>query len=110
MDILANLLIILLCAALTVAVEYLRQRVMNAKVERVKQAVATKRQLAELAVLFVQQAYKDLDGPKKYLKAVEWLAGRLIEHGIRTSPGEVKGLVEAVLKEVKAQFGEGWKA
>lgn len=59
-------------------------------------------------VLFAQQVYKHLDGPAKFDKAVEQIVIVLKEKGLKISEAELKLLLEATLKRLKAQFGEEW--
>ncbi len=90
------------------AVEYVRRRLGTEKLRKIQEELATKQDLAILAVRFVEQVYKELEGPAKYQKAAEWLAARANEHGIRITTDEVKGLIEAALREMKDAFGEEW--
>jgi len=76
--------------------------------EAVVRELATKRELARVAVLFVQQAYKVLSGSEKYDKAAEWLSDAADKIGIQLSEEEIKGLIEAALKELKTELGEVW--
>jgi hypothetical protein len=64
--------------------------------------------MAVLAVRFVEQVYVDLHGQEKYEKAAEWLSTRLLSKGLDVSAGEIKGLIEAALRELKDSFGEEW--
>ena len=56
----------------------------------------------------MEQVYRDLHGPEKYEKAAEWLAARARKLGLELTPEEVKGLIEAALREIKDTFGEEW--
>ncbi|NLZ52784.1 MAG: hypothetical protein GX892_06510 [Thermoanaerobacteraceae bacterium] len=60
------------------------------------------------AYRFVEQVYKDLHGPDKYQKAAEWLAARAQEHGLKLTADEIKGLIEAALRQLKDAFGNEW--
>ncbi|MGB9825726.1 MAG: phage holin, partial [Desulfofundulus sp.] len=96
-----DLLAILIPALAALAVEYLRRRLGTEKVKRIQEELATKQELATLAVRFVEQVYKDLHGPDKYQKAAEWLAARAQEHGLKLTAEEIKGLIEAALRQLK---------
>lgn len=103
-----NLLAILILALAALAVEYLRRRLGTEKVKRIQEELATKQELAILAVRFVEQVYRDLHGPEKYQAAAEWLAARAQEHGLKLTTDEIKGLIEAALRQLKDTFGDEW--
>lgn len=103
-----DLLAILIPALAALTVEYLRRRLGTEKVKRIQEELATKQELAILAVRFVEQVYKDLHGPDKYQKAAEWLAARAQEHGLKLTADEIKGLIEAALRQLKDAFGNEW--
>jgi len=103
-----EILAILIPALVALAVEYLRRRVGTEKLKRIQEELATKQELATLAVRFVEQVYRDLHGQEKFQKAAEWLAARAQEHGIRLASEEIKGLIEAALRMIKDEFGEEW--
>lgn len=90
------------------AVEYLRRRLGTEKMRRIQEELATKQELAALAVRFAQQCWASSPGPERYQKAAEWLASRATERGLKVTPDEVKGLIEAALRMAKDQFGEEW--
>jgi LL-H family phage holin len=102
------LLAILIPTLAALAVEYLRRRLGTERVKRIQEELAMKQELATLAVRFVEQVYKDLHGPDKYQKAAEWLAARAGELGLKVTPEEIKGLIEAALRTFKDEFGEEW--
>lgn len=103
-----DLLAILIPALAALAVEYLRRRLGTEKVKRIQEELAAKQELATLAVRFVEQVYRDLHGPDKYQKAAEWLAARAQEHGLKLTADEIKGLIEAALRQLKDAFGNEW--
>lgn len=63
-----------------------------------------KEEWVESAVYFAEQTYGHLKGPQQYEKAVEWLSKRAIEKGVKITPDEIKGLIEAAVLKMK----EGW--
>ena len=89
-------------------VELLRRKLGTEKLKQVKEELASKQELALLAVRFVEQVYIDLHGPEKYDKAAWWLANRALEKGIMLQTDEIKGLIEAALRQMKDAFGEEW--
>ena len=106
--VLYDILVLLATVAAGYAVAWLRKRLGVEGMQRVEAELATKQELAGLAVRFVEQVYKDLHGEAKYQKAAEWLAARARELGLALSADEVKGLTEAALRTFKDTFGEQW--
>jgi len=90
-------------------VAWIQKRLGSEKVQKIIYELETKKELARIAVMFVQQAYKDLGGPAKYEKAAEWLSDMSEYMGLDLTPEEIKALIEAVLKELKAELGEAWE-
>ena len=101
-------LILLATVAAGYAVAWLRKRLGVEGMKRIEAELATKQELAALAVRFVEQVYRDLHGEQKYQKAAEWLAAQAGELGLGITADEVKGLIEAALRAFKDEFGEEW--
>jgi len=89
-------------------VAWIQKKLGSEKVQKIIYEQETKKQLARIAVMFEQQAYKDLGGPEKYEKAAEWLSDMSEYMGLDLTPEEIKALIEAALKELKAELGEAW--
>lgn len=106
--VLYDVLILLATIAASYAVAWLRKRLGVEGMKRIEAELATKQELAALAVRFVEQVYRDLHGEEKYTKAAEWLAARAGELGLTVTADEVKGLIEAALRAFKDEFGEEW--
>lgn len=107
-NLLYDLLILLATVAAGYAVAWLRKRLGVEGMKRIEAELATKQELAALAVRFVEQVYRDLHGEAKYQKAAEWLAARAGELGLTVTADEIKGLIEAALRAFKDEFGEEW--
>lgn len=103
-DALAVLIPLLVAAA----AEYLRRRLGNEKLEQIKRELETKQVLANTAVKFAEQAWQDLGGQTKYETAAGWLATEAQARGIKVTDAEIKGLIEAALREIKDALGEEW--
>ncbi|MGI6647612.1 MAG: phage holin [Bacillota bacterium] len=103
-----NLLAVLIPALVALAVEYLRRKLGVEKLKQIQEELAAKQELALLAVRFVEQVYVDLRGPAKYQAAAEWMEARARERGLKLTADEVKGLVEAALRQLKDSFGAEW--
>lgn len=90
------------------AVEYLRRMIGTEKMAKVQAELEAKRDLAELAVRFVEQAYVKYGGADKFNTACQWLSDRAKEKGIKISQDEIEGLIEGSLRLIKDEFGEAW--
>ena len=90
------------------AVEYLRRMIGTEKIAKIQAELEAKRDLAELAVRFVEQAYKSYGGSDKFNAACQWLADQARGRGIKLTQDEIKGLIEGSLRLIKDEFGEEW--
>jgi LL-H family phage holin len=108
MTIIENVLIIIVTVAAGFVVAYLRKRIGIEGMHKIEAELALKQELAELAVRFVEQVYKDLHGQEKYSQAAQWLEDRAGEAGLEITANEIKGLIEAALRAFKDEFGEQW--
>ena len=108
MTVIENVLIILVTLAAGYAVAYLRKRLGVEGMQKIEAELALKQELASLAVRFVEQAFRDLEGEEKYNQAAQWLAERAGEIGLSVTAEEIKGLIEAALRTFKDEFGEEW--
>lgn len=103
-----DLLAILIPLLAGFLVELLRWKLGTEKMRKIQEELNAKQELAVLAVRFVEQVYKDLHGEEKYQKAAEWLVSQAEKIGLKLTADEVKGLIEAALREMKDAFGEEW--
>lgn len=101
-------LAILVPVLVAAAAEYLRRKLGNERLEQVRRELETKKELANTAVKFAEQAWKDAGGEEKYEAAVGWLAAEAQARGMKVTDAEVKGLIEAALREIKDALGEEW--
>lgn len=99
-------LVIPVIAVMTV--EALRRYIGLQRAAQINEAIITKEKLALTAVRFVEQAYKDLQGDHKYNLAAAWLAEQVNQHGFSISHAEIKGLIEAALRQLKDEFSAEW--
>lgn len=61
-----------------------------------------KEKWAVLAVKFVEESFKDLEGKDKFVKAADWLVGQLSRLGIKNvSNEELEGLIQSAVNELK---------
>lgn len=89
-------------------VELLRRKLGTEKLLHLQGELAAKQDLAILAVRFAEQMYKEAGGPEKYHAAALWLSERALDKGLVISAEEVRGLIEAAIRELKDSFGEEW--
>ena len=108
MAIIENILIIIVTLVAGFIIAYLRKKIGVDGMQKIGLELALKQDLAELAVKFVEQVYKDFKGEEKYTMAALWLADRIGELGLKINESEVKGLIEAALRTIKDEFGEQW--
>ncbi len=110
MNVVNDMFVILATAAAGMLVAWLQKKLGVEGMKKVQAELTAKQELAYLAVQFVEQAYKDFDGARKYAQAAEWLANQASERGLKVSAEEMKGLIEATLRTLKDEFGKQWKA
>lgn len=108
-EVLYDVLILLATVAAGFVVAWLRKRLGVEGMRKIETELAAKQELAALAVRFVEQAYKSLDGADKYDMAARWLADQAKSVGLKVSSDEIKGLIEAALRAFKDEFGDAWK-
>ncbi len=58
------------------------------------------------SVLFVQEKYWDLSGEQKFELAKGWVLEKLSEKGINVSEKWLNGLIDAIVKQLRSEFGE----
>ena len=90
-------------------IELIRRYLGLQKMAQINQAIVSKQTLALIAVRFVEQAYQDLHGPDKFNKAAEWLAEQVNQYGFSISETEIKGLIEAALRQMKDELASEWQ-
>lgn len=103
-----NLFYLLGTIAVGFIIALLKEKYGVEALQRVQKELETKQELAYLAVKFVEQAYKDLDGKEKYTQAAVWLSNRIEEIGLEITEDEIKGLIESTLRHIKDELGEEW--
>lgn len=108
MTIIENIMIILVTLAAGFIVAFIRKRIGTEGMQKVVLELALKQELAELAVKFAEQVYRDFKGDEKYTMAALWLADSAGGLGLKISESEIKGLIEAALRTCKDEFGEQW--
>jgi hypothetical protein len=60
-------------------------------------------------VLFAQEKFWELTGEEKFEQAKQWILDRLKEKGVNVSEEWLEGLIDAIVKQLRAEFGdEDW--
>lgn len=107
---LAMLLVMILAPVIAAFVlELLRRYVGIEKLNRIQLELETKQEFVNVAVLLMQQFYTQMGGGDKFDLAKEWTVARLKERGINWTDKELRGLIEASVKQLKYAFGDEWK-
>ena len=60
------------------------------------------------AVLYAQEKYWDHTGSEKFTQAKMWILERLNSRGIDVDMEWLDGLIDAVVKQLRAEFGDDW--
>lgn len=89
-------------------VRYLFSKVGIDKQDKIKSMIENKKDLAIIAVRFVEQVYKDIDGEEKFHQAFQWVADAFEKYGYSVDANEIEGLIEATLKQMKDEFADQW--
>ena len=105
---LEGLFLFLITLVAAFLVQWLRRCLGVEGMKRIELELKSKQQLAAMAVRFVEQFYRDLNGTTKYNEAAMWLSERLKELGFKISDEEIRGLIESALRSFKDEFGEQW--
>lgn len=105
---LLQLLAALLSVGIGFVINFLKKKIGNEKIKGIKEQLEAKKELALLAVKFVEQAFNHLDSETKYNEAAKWLSNRAKDVGLTITDAEVKGLIEGALRDIKDQLGENW--
>lgn len=112
MEIISAALVQLLIALVTVGtgfvINYLKNKIGTEKLKKIQEQLLAKKELAILAVKFAEQAFNSFDGETKYNEAAKFLSTRAKEVGLLISEDEIKGLIEAALRQIKDELGENW--
>jgi len=64
------------------------------------------KELAVDGVLFVQEKYWGLAGEEKFALAKQWIVAKLNEKGIDVTDEWLDGLIDAIVNQLRAEFGE----
>lgn len=102
-----NILILLITFFLAIATEYIRRRIANEQLEKIRHELDTKQELARIAVKFAEQAWRDFNGQRKFEEAAGWLAAQAQTRGLKVTDSEIKALIEFALREIKDHLGKG---
>ncbi len=105
---LQELFYLLITIGIGFLIAYIKKCIGTEGVNKINLELESKKELAETAVLFVQQFYKAYDGNEKYIEASKYLSDRLTEKGFKVSDDEIRALIESALKQCKLVFEDKW--
>lgn len=90
-----QILLPILATFLTAVFTYIGNRIKDAYQEKANNETA--KQITKDVVQFVEQVYKDLDGPEKLEKAIQQASAILASKGITISEAEIYMLIESAV-------------
>ena len=102
---LTEILISLGTLAGVVVAYYLRKGILYIVKEK---DIMNKKELAKIAVQFVEQKYHSLNGPEKFDMAKIRLADLAQEHGMPITEKQLETFIESAVRSFKDEFGEEW--
>ena len=97
-----------LIASSNTAKAAITQKVGIEKMKKLTAELENKQDIVQTAILFVQQVFRNLDGPAKYAEAVKAATAALNDKGLSVTEDEIKRLIESGLKMLKMQFEDTW--
>lgn len=108
-QLLYDILVLLATVAAGYAVAWLRKRLGVEGMRRIEAELATKQELALLAVKAVEQLWSGvLHGKEKVQKAAEIISQQAGRIGLAISAEEIRTLIEWAVRTMKDEFGEEW--
>lgn len=99
---------ILVPLVVAVTAEFVRRRLGVERIRKIQAEIRTQQELAFMAVKFAEQAFKTANGSEKYKAASEWLSEQAAKKGLKISGGEIHGLIEWALRDIKDELGNHW--
>ena len=81
-----------------VAIAWVKKKLGTEKFNTIAAELSTKKELATIAVAYIEQAYKDDGGDVKYTQAATWISQQAAALGIEITDDEVKAIIESAVK------------
>lgn len=91
-------LAVLIPIAVTWLIAYVNKKIGTEKLKQVSMELDAKQGLSYDIVNFVEQVYKDLQGPEKFNKALELFAAQAKAKGFTVTPDELHVFIESAVK------------
>ncbi|UMZ74083.1 phage holin, LLH family [Natranaerofaba carboxydovora] len=107
-DILKNVLLVLSSALAAYLASWVKNKIGKDMVEKSERELQMKKDLARITVGFIEQSYNYLNGQDKLSAGSRWLESRFKDLGLKYSNDEIRGLIEAALREFKSSYKEEW--
>lgn len=95
-------------AVAVVLVEWVRRRIGVEGMLKIQEEIGLKKELALLAIKFVEQAFRQHKGRQKFDLAAGFISEQAEKLGLQISAREIKVLVEWAVRTMKDEFGENW--
>ncbi|MNJ90046.1 Phage holin protein [compost metagenome] len=86
-------------------IAFLKKKIGVAGMQKLAEQSYLIKEVVRTGVKYAEQAFQP---GEKAEKAVEWIVTTLGKKGIIVTEEEIKGLVEATVREFKDEFGENW--
>ncbi|TCJ01605.1 phage holin [Cytobacillus praedii] len=96
----------ILAALINIAVGYV---IVFLRKHKVIKELEAHKELVNIAVVAIQQAYETLDGNEKFELAKDWIVSMANSKGLKITDKEIEFLIDSAVKELKVEFGDEWK-
>lgn len=105
MSMLQELVYAIISVGVGFVIAFLKKQIGVTNMQQLTHQSALIKQVVDAGVKYVEQTYSTGD---KLNGAVTWIVGTLSSKGISVTEEEIKGLIEASVRDLKDQFGEDW--
>ncbi|MDF2534324.1 MAG: hypothetical protein K0R18_481 [Bacillales bacterium] len=86
-------------------IAFLKKKIGVENMKKIQEQSHLIKQIVEMGVKYAEQTF---ESGEKLDHAIEWIITTLASKGIKVEEKEIRGLVEATIRELKDQFGEEW--
>lgn len=109
LSLLEQLISLFIVVGLGLLSAYLHKKLGIEKLKEVKSTIENKQQIVDLAVLFAQEAFKNLEGEDKFREVYVYASKKFKELGLNISGNELEVLIDSSVKRFRKEFGKSWK-
>lgn len=93
---------------LIVGIAYVKKKIGVESMNKLNAELMNKQVIVDAVVLLVQQVYEKYSGEQKYAIALETASTWMMEKGLSVTADELRSMIEASVKALKAEFGKAW--